>query len=273
MFVHSTVTAEIIHALPGLKLISARSTGTDHIDVAAAAEQGVTVCNVPSYGENTVAEHAFALLLAVSRKIVAGVERVRSGSFSTEGLMGFDLRGKTLGVIGTGRIGKHMLKMASGFEMNLVAYDLYPDNEMAEQLSVIYLSLEELVRTADIISLHVSLQGNDEHFLNRALLEMCKPSLVLINTARGGLVDTAALVELLKSGHIAGAGLDVLEDEGQLVEGGYSPETQELLGLPNVIVTPHMALDSKEAVQRIRNTSAENIQGYFAGEVKNIVSR
>ncbi len=272
VFVKSQISEEMIAALPNLRMIATRSTGFNHINPAAESH-GITVSNVPSYGENTVAEQAFALLLALSRKVVESVNRTRAGGMSQDGLMGFDLRGKTIGVIGTGRIGCHMLKMTSGFEMRRIAYDLYPNEDRARELDFMYVSLEQLVRESDIISLHVALTPESHHMLNWEVLQYCKPSLVVINTARGELIDTQVLLDFLHDGKIAAAGLDVFEGESALIDGNPGNILQQLLSLPNVLITPHVAFDTKEAVERIRDTSVENIRGYFSQSPKNVVVR
>jgi D-lactate dehydrogenase len=284
VFVDSLVTAKVLEKLPNLKFIATRSTGYDHIDMAAAKARGVTISNIPSYGENTVAEMAFGLILTLSRKIYEGFDRIReTGNWSVEGLQGFDLRGKTIGVVGTGRIGKHSIAIAKGFGMNVVGYDAYPDEKLAKQLGFKYLPLDELLKVSDIVTLHVPYLPETHHLMNRERIMKMKKGALLINTSRGAVVETAALVAALKLGHLGGAGLDVLEEEGVvkdemdfLVSGkaeGHDWKTiiadHILVDMPNVVITPHNAFNTKEALQRILDTTIENISGYLKGELIN----
>lgn len=284
VFVDSEVTAEVLSHFPNLKFIATRSTGFDHIDLAACTERGVSVSTVPAYGEVTVAEYAFALLLSWSRRVYDGVDRVKElGDFSPEGLKGFDLFGKTFGIIGTGRIGKHAAKIAKGFGMNVIAYDVYPNEAAAVELGFKYVSLDEVLKTADVVSIHTPYTKDNHHLINADKLKLMKPSAVLVNTARGALVDTPALVEALKNKVIAGACLDVLEEEGVLKdEFGYVKGINQeadmkavlaghiLFDLPNVLVTPHNAFNTQEALERILDTTAENIKNYLAGTPSNL---
>jgi len=283
-FIYSKVTAEVVQKLAGLKLVATRSTGFDHIDLAACAARGVTVCNVPSYGENTVAEHTFALILALSRKIHQSYVRVRADDFSLEGLTGFDLKGRTLGVIGAGKIGLHTIKMARGFSMNVLAYDPYPQPFLAELLAFRYVSLEELLAASHVVSLHMPFRKEARHFMNAARFAQMRRGALFVNTARGALVDTDALLAALESGQVGGAGLDVIEGEE------YISEERQLLGRPdntgqlqavvrnhiifrrdNVIFTPHNAFNSQEALERILDTTADNILAFAAGRAQNTV--
>lgn len=287
VFVDSEINLPVLEALPRLKYLITRSTGFDHIDLAACAARGVTVSTVPDYGEITVAEYAFALMLTLSRKIYTGFDRIReTGTFSPEGLKGFDLYGKTLGIIGTGRIGKHAAGIGRGFGMTVVAHDIYPNDEAAAQIGFKYVRLEELLKTADIVSLHVPYSPENHHLLDGEKLALMKPSALLINTARGALVDTPALVKALKDGAIAGAGLDVLEEEGVIKdEFGYLARPGQhpvdlkavianhvLFDLPNVVITPHNAFNTQEALERILNTTVKNIKAYLIGAPINLVS-
>lgn len=285
VFVDSKVTDKVLAAFPNLKHLVTRSTGFDHIDLAACQAKGITVSTVPGYGEITVAEYAFALLLSLSRKVYDGFDRIReTGNFSPDGLKGFDLFGKTFGIIGTGRIGKHAAGIAKGFGMKAIAYDVYPNEEAAKQIGFTYVTLDELLKTADVVSVHVPYTPENHHLINAEKLALMKPSAVLINTARGALVDTPALVEALKNKKLAGAALDVLEEEGVLKdEFGYlSGENKDadlkaviadhiLFDLPNVIVTPHNAFNTQEALERILDTTAENIKSFLAGTPVNVV--
>jgi D-lactate dehydrogenase len=285
-FVGSPLDREIIGQMPKLKLVATRSTGYDHIDLKACQERGITVCNVPTYGENTVAEFAFALLLVLSRKIYAAEKRVREqGLFATEGLQGFDLQGKTIGVVGAGHIGMYAIKIAKGFGMNVVAYDPHPNEKLAAEYGFKYAGLEDLLKQSDVITLHVPYMPATHHLINQNNISLCKKGSVIINTARGGLIETSALVKALKSGQIAGAGLDVLEEEGfvkeeiQMLFEGHPNEDQlktvladhELMKMDNVIITPHNAFNTKEALLRILDTTVENIVGFSKGTPVNIV--
>ena len=286
VFTNCEVNREVIEAFPGLKFISTRSTGFDHIDLAAAAEKGIVVSSVPSYGENTVAEFAFALMLAISRKIFKSFDRIKeSGSFDLDGLQGFDLKGKTLGVVGTGKIGKHAIKMAKGFDMNVVAFDAYPDEKMASEYGVKYMPFEELLKTSDVITFHVPELPSTFHMINAGNINLIKKGAVIINTARGSVIETAALVKALDEGIIGGAGLDVLEEEvftkdvkDFLIDGTpkeHNLETilqnQILVDMDNVIITPHNAFNSKEALMRILDTTVLNVTSFASGTPQNEV--
>ncbi|MFA4818342.1 MAG: NAD(P)-dependent oxidoreductase [Patescibacteria group bacterium] len=284
-FIYTPITAEVMAKLPNLKLIATRSTGFDHIDVAAAKSKGITVCNVPFYGENTVAEHAWALILALSRNICTSYDRTKAGSFSFAGLRGFDLKDKTLGIIGGGHIGQHVARMAQGFAMKVLVFDPKQDESLATSLGFSYVSLAELLKKSDVITLHAPYNDKTHHLLNRDNLRLMKPSAILVNTARGGLIDTLALAEALKGGRLAGAGLDVLEEESYIKEEIQllSPEFHKtcdyktlianhiLLEMPNVIITPHNAFNSQESIKRILNTTLDNIKAYLAGQPINTV--
>lgn len=284
VFIHSQVTSGILSKMPRLKLIATRSTGFNHIDLKAAAQRNILVCYVPVYGENTVAEHTFGLILALSRNIHKAFLRTLRDNFSLTGLQGFDLKGKTLAVIGAGKIGLHVIKMARGFDMNVLAVDPVPNPFIAEVLQFKFASLPEALRQADIISLHAPLNDNTFHLLNKENIPMIKKGALLINTARGELVDTEALLDALNNGTIGGAGLDVLEGEELFIEEEklFDPHTPPdklatilknhlLLNREDVVITPHIGFNSAEAVQRIRETTAGNIISFLAGNPQNIV--
>jgi D-lactate dehydrogenase len=278
-FINSPITEEILRNLPNLKLIVTRSTGYDHIDKEACAKRGIVVTNVPAYGARTVAEFAFALMLCVSRKIVDASVRVKAtDGMVFDGLMGFDLFGKTLGVIGTGKIGKNVVNIALGFGMNVLMYDMYPDEKFAIEKSVKYVSLDELYASSDIISLHTPYTPESKHMVNKESILKMKKGMVIINTARGELVDTDALVWGIKEKHIFGAGLDVLEDEKELKDGTYITEHTKtlmedhmLMHMPQVVVTPHLAFYSKEAIESILDTTVDNITTYASGTPQNLI--
>jgi D-lactate dehydrogenase len=253
------------------------------IDLDYCKERGIQVANVPTYGENTVAEHVFALLLTLSHKIYEAYDRLREkGVYSYEGLEGFDLKGKTMGVVGTGNIGRHTIKIANGFEMKVIAYDSFPKKELESELNIEYKnSLEELLAEADVVTLHVPYLPETHHLINKDNILKMKKGVILINTARGAVVETDALVKALRSGHLGGAGLDVFEEEGAIKdEMGYLLQGEEktdlkvllenhiLIDMNNVIVTPHSAFNTREAKERILNTTIENLKG----EGKNLVS-
>lgn len=285
VFVASELPPAVIDALGKLRLIATRSTGFDHIDRAACEARGVVVANVPSYGRNTVAEHAFALLLALARHLVDAADRVRAGGFGREGLRGFDLAGKTMGVIGTGDIGCWMARIARGFDMPVLAFDLAPDEALAREQGVHYVELPALLRGSDVVSLHVPLNAGTRGILGRDQLAMMRRGAVLLNTARGELVDAAALVEALHEGRLGGAGLDVMPEEtalrerDELLQRAFHEHgelrnivaSQTLLRMPNVLVTPHIAFDTREAIDRILAMTAENIAAFARGEPQNLV--
>ena len=270
VFVHSKVSKDILEKLPNLKLIATRSTGIDHIDNDYCSEHNIDVRNVPLYGENTVAEHTFALILSLSRKIHKSYVRSIKGNFSSEGLQGFDLQDKTIGVIGGGRIGLHVARMAKSFGMHVRVYDIKQDDFIAELINFKYVTLKELLKQSDIISLHVPLNKYTEHMINKDSLKLVKRGALLINTARGGLVDTDSLIEALEDGTLSGAGLDVIEGEEYLMEENLvnSPieeaskiiaSSQKLLENENVVMTPHNAFNSIEAVNRIIDKTILNL--------------
>lgn len=272
-FIYSQVTADVVSSLNNLKLICTRSTGFDHIDLEACKQHGVVVKNVPFYGENTVAEHTFALILAISRRLVEGVSRVRNGVFDPSGLQGFDLKNKVLGVIGTGHIGQHVIRMANGFEMDVVAFDPFPNQAAQKRLGFRYVGLDELLSSSDIVSLHCPYNEHTHHLLNADNLSKIKQDAVVINTARGGLIHNQALYEAVLDGRVSHAGLDVLEEETnirkeeQVLRSLYKHHDDlrsmlvdhALMQHPNVLVTPHNAFNSSEAILRILETTADNI--------------
>jgi D-lactate dehydrogenase len=286
VFISSTVTAEIIDALPKLKLIACRSTGYNNVDLAKAEERGVTVLNVPSYGESTVAEYAFTLLLALIRKLPQTLDAFDE-EVTVQSLMGHDLSGKTIGVVGSGRIGQHAIQIARGFNMNVIAYDPFPKKGLDTELGFTYASLEDLLSQSDVVTIHAPFVGTNKHLINEENLRLMKPTALLINTARGELVDTNALAQALQEKRIAGAALDVLEGEKlmhvdedvALLRSTTAPlglfeNGVELLALhkmPNVIVTPHNAFNSIEAVGRINATTTDNIIKFWYGKKDNLV--
>lgn len=284
VFIYSHLSAAVIKKMPRLKLIATRSTGFDHIDLAACKKRKIAVANVPFYGENTVAEHTFALILALSRKVHQGYLRTIRGDFSFDGLQGFDLKDKTIGIVGTGHIGIHAIRIAKGFGMNVIAYDLFKNNFMAETLGFKYVSFDDLLAQSDIISLHAPYRKETHHMINKENVKKIKPGALLINTARGGLVDTEALALALDQKILAGAGLDVLEgeelikEERQILSTEYSVgrlktllQNHILLNRENVVITPHIAFNSREAFLRILETTVNNINAFLSGKMENII--
>ncbi len=284
-FTDSQIDRNAIRQLADLKMIATRSTGFDHIDLPSCKENKVLVCNVPTYGENTVAEHTFALILGLSRNIYKSIQSVKEKGFAVDGLRGFDLKGKTLGIVGVGHIGSHVARIAKGFEMNVLAFDKKGDKKLSKKLNFKYVSLENLLKNSDIISLHLPYNKNTHHLINANNVNLIKKGSYLINTARGGIVETSALVDALDKGILAGAGLDVLEEEcsikeeRELLSGSLDAkcdlkimlQNHILMELDNVIITPHNAFNSKEALERILETTFLNIHSFIKGKPINIV--
>nr|BBH87174.1 lactate dehydrogenase [Thermosporothrix sp. COM3] len=281
-FIHPTIGPAEMEAMPRLRLIATRSTGYDHIDLQAATQRGILVANVPGYGETAVAEYTFGLLLTVSRKLHLAYRSVQQASEPTRQLQGFDLYGKTLGVIGAGAIGLHVIRIARGFGMQVLAYDVMPNRIFAEVLGFLYVPLDELLASSDVVSLHAPALPSTYHLLNTETFRKMKRGALLINTARGSLVETEALLWALDNGILRGAGLDTLEDEDDLqhLEQALSPARQQsvqhnqaLMSHDNVVVTPHMAFNSIEAVHRILNTSAANVLAFLRHQPQNLVTQ
>jgi D-lactate dehydrogenase len=279
------VTREALDALPELKFIATRSTGYDHIDLETCRRRGITVSNVPSYGENTVAEHTMALLLMLSRKVHQSVLQVRSGRVDLAELTGFDLQGKTIGVIGAGHIGLHVIRIARGFGMRVLAFDVHRDPFLADLLGFEYATLDRLLAESDIVTLHSPLTEKTHHLLGREQFARMKTGAMIVNTARGGLIDTDALIEALESGTLGGAGLDVLEgedlikEEKQLLQQPLDVEklrtavrNRVLLAREDVVFTPHNAFNSKEALVRILEVTLGNLEAFRAGQPAHRVS-
>ncbi len=285
IFIYSQVKKEIIDQLPNLKCIVTMSTGYDHIDIEEAKNRNIVVANIPTYGEHTVAEHTFALILSISRKIVESYKRVKDGNFSPDGLTGFDLKEKIIGVIGVGNIGKNVVKIANGFGMRVLAYQKHPDQELAEVLNFEAVSLDRLLSESDIITLHIPYNKETHHFIDDEKIAKMKDGVVLINTARGAIIDTRALIYHLNSKKISACGLDVLEEEPMLKEEAelfYSNyNSQELMGIienhfllknPNVLITPHNAFNSVESLKRIAEITCENIESFIQGNLQNLIT-
>lgn len=284
IFTPSRIDANIISHLPKLKYIAARSTGVDNIDGKACKKHGISIGNVPGYGQTTVAEYALMLMLMLARKMPAVQEAVESGHIAYKKLTGFTLHGKTLGVIGTGKIGMSVVAVAKALGMHVVAHDPFPNHELASKFSFSYVTTDDLFRGADVVSLHAPLTPRTKHIINEKTLGLMKETAILINTARGELVDTSALIEALQSKKIAGAAVDVIEGERTL---DMDIESELLLGdsrvayeiaeldilskMQNVILSPHNAFNSNEALQFIRKTTALNIQAFLSAKPTNVV--
>ncbi|MCS7200850.1 MAG: hydroxyacid dehydrogenase [Patescibacteria group bacterium] len=286
-FICSELTSQIIDSLPNLKFIATRSTGYDHIDVNYCRQRGILVANVPEYGTKTVAEWTIGLMLNLMRKIYFAIDQIKeSQSFDLTNLRGEELNEKTLGVIGTGKIGKEVIKLANAFGMKILAFDAYPDYEFSQEYQFDYVSLNELLQNSDVITIHVNLNPSTYHLINIDNIKFMKKGTYLINTARGGVVQTEALVIALKEGILKGAALDVLEEEreikeeleiltkGELMVDEIKTIWQNhiLMNMPNVLITPHNAFNSKEAVFRILQTTIQNIKGFIEGKFYNLVN-
>ena len=270
IFVNSRADEKVLEKIEA-DLLCCRSTGFDHVDLDVAKNNGTTVCNVPAYGGTTVAEHTFGLILALSRKIYSAIKRVDEGSFEHSGLRGFDLKGKKLGVIGTGAIGKNVIRIANGFDMDVIAYDPAKDEDAARNLGFMYVSLEDLLKQSDIVTLHCPLIDATRGMLGEEEFEMMNGS-ILINTARGELVKTEALLEALEDEKVDAAGLDVLEEECKVEEDIEVVQQKDecdikkvleghmLVEREDVLITPHNAFNSVEAMHRIVDTTLENLQ-------------
>jgi len=249
------VTREVLEAAKELKLVVRAGVGLDNIDLKAAKERGINVVNTPEAPSIAVAELVMGLMLSWARKIPQADAGMKQGKWEKKQLMGTELRGKTLGIIGTGRVGKEVGRRAKSFEMNLLAYDVVKDEEFAKEVAARYVDLETLLRGSDYVTLHVPLIQQTKHMLGAREFELMKPTAVLVNVSRGGVVDEAALVEALRAGKIAGACLDVYERE--------PPKDSPLLGSPNVVLTPHIGASSKEAQRAAALLAAEKIKEYL----------
>ena len=269
IFVNDTADAAVIDAMVdnGVKLLALRCAGFNNVDLKAAKGK-LPVVRVPAYSPYAVAEYSLALMLSLNRKIHRAYWRTRDGNFSLNGLMGFDMHGKTIGIIGTGKIAKILIRLLKGFGMRILAYDLYPDMKFAGEEGISYVSLDELYRESDIISLHCPLTDQTKYMIDKDSIDKMKEGVMIINTGRGQLINTNDLIEGLKEKKIAAAGLDVYEEEG-----GYFYEDKSdkiidddvlarLLSFNNVIVTSHQAFFTKEALHNIAETTLQNIEDF-----------
>jgi D-lactate dehydrogenase len=286
VFIYSKLTAETLKNFKNLKLITTRSTGFDHIDIDYCRENGITVCNVPTYGCASVAEHVFGLLLTISHHLMEAVDRTRRGDFSLKNLSGFDLRGKTLGVVGTGDIGECVVEIAGGFHMDVIAFDVAPREELVTKYGMRYGDMDELLENADIITLHVPANEKTRHLISNAEFRKMKDGVVLINTSRGSIVDIQALVKAISTGKVKAAGLDVLpeepvvREEAELLRSFLQEQYNTtalladhiLLRLRNVVITPHSAFYTKEAVQRIMETTVHNIEAFVRNDPQHVIT-
>jgi len=256
-------TAEVLGGCPKLRLISIWGTGTDNVDLKAAAARGITVTNTPGANAIAVAEHTVALMLALVKQLAPVDQAIRQGGWPRNLVP--QLRGKRLGIIGTGLIGREVAAMGKGLGLVVAAWTFHPDAGLAARLGFRYLELDELLRTSEILSIHLRATPDTRHFLNRERLALLKPEAVLVNTARGSLVDEAALVELLRKKRLAGAGLDVFETEPL-------PSGHPLTTLPNVLLTPHAAGMTPEVIQVGLAMAVENIENFLNGTPTHVVA-
>ena len=269
IFVNDTADAAVIDAMVdnGVKLLALRCAGFNNVDLKAAKGK-LPVVRVPAYSPYAVAEYSLALMLSLNRKIHRAYWRTRDGNFSLNGLMGFDMHGETIGIIGTGKIAKILIRLLKGFGMRILAYDLYPDMKFAGEEGISYVSLDELYRESDIISLHCPLTDQTKYMIDKDSIDKMKEGVMIINTGRGLLINTNDLIEGLKEKKIAAAGLDVYEEEGEYFYEDKSDKIIDddvlarLLSFNNVIVTSHQAFFTKEALHNIAETTLQNIEDF-----------
>jgi D-lactate dehydrogenase len=279
LFVNDCADRPALQALAqaGVKLIALRCAGYNNVDLLAAKELGLTVVRVPEYSPHAVAEFAMSLLMTLNRKTHKAYARTRELNFQLDGLMGVDLYKKTMGIVGTGRIGSVLAKIAIGFDMNVLACDAMPDAEL-QNLGVRYVDMSELCKTSDFISLHVPLNAKTYHIVNSKMLNIMKPSCLLINTGRGGLIDSQALLEALKNKALGGAALDVYEEEDGVFYENFESEgitddtLARLLTFPNVLISSHQGFFTHEALSAIANTTYENLVSYFSEKPINTIT-
>ena len=274
IFVNDHADRKCLEALAsvGVKHVALRCAGSNGVDTAAATELGLSITRVSAYSAYAVAEHAVALLLALNRKIPRASNRVHDLNFSLNGLVGFDLHGKTAGIFGTGKIGRVAAQILRGFGMKVMAFDLFPSEDWAKEYGVIYTDARTLARECEVISLHTPLTPETYHIIRRETLELMKPGTILINVSRGALIDTKALIAALKSGWLGGVGLDVYEEEegvffedlsGQILQ---DDELARLLTFPNVLITAHQAFLTREALAEIARVTVANLVAFAAGQ-------
>ena len=270
-FVHDELRTPVLEQLAqfGVKLITMRCAGFDNVDIAAAEKRGITVARVPAYSPYAVAEHALGLILALNRKLHRAYHRVRESNFSLDGLLGFDLQGKTVGIIGTGRIGAVLVKILLGLGCKVLAHDIQ-QNPICIELGATYVDLETLYKESDIVSLHCPLTADTHHLIDDTSIQQMKPGVMIINTSRGAVVDTSAAIRGLKSGQVGSLGLDVYEGEQHLFFQDLSETIiqddmfERLITFPNVLVTAHQGFFTRDALMSIAETTLRNIEGYPA---------
>ncbi len=270
IFVSDIVDQDTIKTLKkcGVKLIALRCAGFNNVDILHM-DKDIKVVRVPAYSPYAVAEHAVALLLSINRKIYKAYQRTKKYNFTLNGLLGFDIHGKTVGVVGTGKIGKCFINIMKGFGANIIAYDIFEDKTYAKETGIKYVTLEELYKKSDIISLHCPLTKDNENMINEESLKLMKDGVYIINTSRGKLIDTDSLIERLEQGKIGGLGLDVYEEEEEFFLNDMSnsyirdKDLSILLSMPNVVITSHQAFFTKEALNKIANDTCENIKDIF----------
>jgi len=274
VFVNDVVDSAVLHKLfmAGVKLIALRCAGYNNVDIATAKKTGITVVRVPAYSPNAVAEHAVTLMLALNRKIIEANARVQKNNFSLQGLLGFDFSGRTLGIIGTGKIGVIVAKIMQAMGMNVLAYDLFPNAE-CETNGIVYTSLENLLEKSDVISLHCPLTKGTNHIINEHAIEKMKSGVMLINTSRGGVLDTCAVIEGIKTNKIAYLGMDVYEHESGLFfkdlscVGINDNVFEQLQNMPNVLITAHQAFFTSDALTNIADTTLKSFTQFEEGGV------
>ena len=282
VFAHSHVDRKSLAKTSTVKYVAVMATGFNNVNIPELRKMGIKAGNVPSYGEGTVAEYAFGILLSISRKLPETFERTKRGDFSIKGLEGFGLKSKTLGIIGTGAIGKKIAKIARGFEMEVIAFDLRPDRKYAKKTGFKYASFNSLLRDSDIISLNVPLNPRTFHLISREEFALMKKGVTIINTSRGAVIDTKELIKNLKNGKVSHAGLDVLEGEENIADERellmpmadrasllLFAEDSFLIRNGKVIITPHNAFNTREALEMILETTAQNIKSFLNGKTTN----
>jgi D-lactate dehydrogenase len=283
VFVRTPVTRELLRQMPALRLVVTRSAGIDHIDLTSCRERGIAVSHVPDYGAATVAEHTFALLLGLARHLCTARAQARQGTFSYRGLTGIELEGKVLGLVGCGRIGRHVARIAQGFGMRTLVHDPHLSGDALADLRLDFVGWSELLERSDVVSLHVPGTPQTRHMLDDAAFARMKTGVLLINTARGSLIDEEALVRALDRGTVGAAGLDVLEHEGTAAPeapmgcGGLGCNrgwvaSHPLLDHPRVLATPHVGFNTREAVARILQETIQSIAAWHAGEPRHRVA-
>ncbi|RAJ08672.1 D-lactate dehydrogenase [Chitinophaga skermanii] len=273
VFVNDRLTGEVVATLAekGVKIIALRCAGFNNVNLDAAKQHGIVVVRVPAYSPEAVAEHAVAMLLTLNRKTHKAYNRVREQNFSLNGLLGFNLHGKTVGVVGTGKIGRAFCKIMLGFGCTVMAYDMYPDEALA-QIGVQYVTLDTLFQSADIISLHCPLTPENKYLVNKAAIDQMKKGVTIINTSRGALLHTADVIDALKTGQVAYLGIDVYEQEEKLffkdLSGNIIADDmiQRLMSFPNVLLTGHQAFFTQEALSQIASVTMQNVNQVMKGE-------